>query len=192
MRRVNTRQVLLSFRPSSHSDNYTIIGKFETSKQADKAYEKMRKLIEEADKEGNKLDVDWGSEEASVLSGENEVEFIVYTAGYTEPIEAILEEEGAKSIESFVNMQLLTITVALPPQVNVNLAALLLGHTDAHAISYLNECCGKAEEVTRDGMNLLVWHYRGDGIYNEDEDILYLGDVELHLEEKKQWTVEEE
>ena len=192
METVNTRQVILSFRPSSHSDNYTIVGKFETSKQADKACEKIQELIEETDKRGNKLNVDWGSGDASVSSEKNEVEFTVYTAGYIEPIEAVLEDEGAKRVECFVNLQCLTITVVLPPQVNANLVALLLGHDDAHAIDYLNNHCEKVEEIPRGGVNILIWHYRGDEIYNEDEDILYLGDVEIHLKEKKQWSAEEE
>jgi hypothetical protein len=189
---VNAMQVLLSFRPSSHSDNYTIVGKFETSEQSDQACQKIRKLIEETSMEGSKWDVDWNSEDASVSSWTKEVEVTVYTAGYTEPIEAILRAEGAKTIECFREMQTLTITVALPSRVNANLAALLLGHDDANAMGYLNDYCGKAEETTRDGVNMLVWHYRGDGIYDGDEDTLYLGDVALHLDEKKHWTVEEE
>jgi hypothetical protein len=191
-RREAQTMMQFTFRPSSHSDDYTVIGKFKTEKQAAKACEAIEKLIDNAGRKNCKLDIDWDPEDAYVANDGTEVVFNVYTAGSTDPIEDVMRKNQVEAITLFVDMQNLTIAVALPPHVTADLVALILNHDDACAVKYLNDHCGKAKKITRANKTVLVWHYRGDGIYNEDEDKLYVGDTEINLEEKPQWTVEEE
>jgi GNAT superfamily N-acetyltransferase len=181
------------FRPSSHSTDYSIIGTFKTQKQAAEACAALEKLVEEALKEGYERELDWSPEDAHVSIEGTEVTFSVYTDGDADPAEEIMRKHHAERVEGFEDLQRLTITVALPPKITPNLIALILDPDDARAVKYLNDNCEEATETTHGRVRRIVWHYRGDGIYDEDADALYLGGkTKINLEKKKQWTVEEE
>jgi len=190
--RAVSQKFVIQFRPSSRSSNYSIVAIYKTAEEANKTFKAIKRLLKEieADK-SNKYDVDWSEEDVEVWVEGNKVQFNVDTSGYTDPIENVMRTMTPESISLFEDMQTLDISVTLPVGATGGVVALLTDPEDAKAIDFLNYRCGPANKTVAGNNVTMMWHYSGDGIYNNAEGKLYLGDAVIGLKEKPHWKLAE-
>lgn len=176
------------FRPSSHSENYTIIAAYPSKQQAAKAQKAVEQLLEDMAKKPNNYKVDWSPDEAELLTWDDTVSFRVYTAGYLENVEVILQEKAKPStIKYHTDYQELTISVKLPKNLTLQTASLVLDREQAKAIEWLTNHVGSPKITQDKDSETYVWDYAGDELYREG--YLYL-DYEFAVYEKDNWRVE--
>ncbi len=176
------------FRPSSHSDNYTVIATYRSDRVAEKVKEALLKMLEDMRRNPESYDTDWDPDEAAVWRDGNHVMFEVYTAGYLEDVDALLRKVAKpQSIECYVNYQELTICVSVPKGLSVEAAMLVLDRDEAEAVKWLTENCGKPEIEENEKERILKWFYKGDEIYSEGT--LYLGALQFPVDERENWSV---
>jgi hypothetical protein len=180
--------IRLKFRPSSHSDDFTLLAHYKTSKEADKAGQAIHRLLEDMKQPENSYETDWEPDEATVSVDGNKVTFEVDTAGYLEDVYATLAKTGATNIESFQSYQEFTIQLVVPLKTSIEALPLILKEDDVSLLKWLTETCGQPKIMEEDNQTQIQWVYRGDGIYNESENVLY-GKVELNLNENSLWRI---
>jgi len=183
----------VSFRPSSHSHDYTIVAIYETSEEAKKAKEQVMKLLAEMEKDPNAYLVDWDPEEAEVSLKDNKLFFSVYTAGYLDEAERKIEATGPKKMNTYENYQELTIQITTPKGVTLETAGLILPAEEVSALKWLYTFLGKPtiKPHSDPDKQILEWKYSGDGIYNSLTNTIYLPN-EINLFNRKNWKVIEE
>lgn len=179
------------FRPSSHSDDFTLIATYRNDKAAKRVKDALLKMLKDMEKNPDDYDTDWMPDDAGVASDGEKVYFEVYTAGYLECVEALLNKVAKPlNIEYYRDYQELEISVKVPKGLTPEIAQLVLGREEAEAIKWLTETCGRPEvEDCDDGEHQLFrWSYRGDGIYSDGA--LFIG-FEFPVDEYENWSVEE-
>lgn len=183
---------VFKFRPSSHSEDYTIIATYKNEKAARKVKAALFKMLEDMKKNSNEYDVDWDPEDASVSSAGEKVFFEVYTAGYLDCVEALLEKvaKPVESIECYQNYQELEIWVKVPKGLTPEAAMLVLSKEEGEAVRWLISNCGRPKvEDCGDGKHqIFKWFYRGDEIYYDG--VLQVG-FEFPVDELENWKVYE-
>ena len=180
------RIFLFRFRPSSHSDEWTIVATYPDKRKAEKAYKKLERLLEDMEKNESEYETDWRANDANCWLNGKEVFFTVYTAGYLDDIYSVLEKFNPQKIEEYRDYQELTIKVRIPKGSTIESLALI-DEEEAKALKWLTEKCGKPK-VEEDGDDQLhTFNYKGEGIYFDPE--LHLGPYLINLEEKRNWEV---
>lgn len=179
---------VLKFRPSSHSEDYTIIATYENKSDAENVEEALLKMLGDMKKNMDGYDTDWSPDEAYVSSDGERVIFEVYSAGYLEDVESVLRKV-AKPVEldCYTNYQRLEISVSVPSGVTPESALLILGKKEAEALRWLLKYCGKPQIEDSGKRGVFKWYYEGDGIY--DDGTLYVG-FEFQVERYRNWNVE--
>ena len=182
---------IFRFRPSSHSEDITLIARYADPADADKAYDALKRLLKDMEENIDEYEVDWSSDEAGVeLWDKHTVVFNVYTAGYLEDVEAVLRRfKSLQKIDAYTNYQEVVITVKLPAT-SKEAAALILEPEELNAIRWLEQHCKCEQEKLKDGNLALKFYYAGDQIYDECANTLHLGSGVLDLDEHKNWEVE--
>jgi hypothetical protein len=185
------RVYVFRFRPSSHSDDYTLIATYSSKDEAKRAGRILRKLLEDMKYHPDDYEVDWDPGDVSVSVVGCEVWFQVYTAGYLRDIELALRKATLPSgMECYANFQELKIQVTVPEKLALETTMLVLDKEEAQAIKWLMKHCGKPKiSCKKNGTQTFEWFYRGDGIY--DNGILYLGGLEFDVEGRSNWEVSE-
>jgi hypothetical protein len=181
---------VLKLRPSSHSDDYTIIATYRDKRAARKVGDALERLLGDMKQHTDEYDTDWSPEEASVQVVGERVWFEVYTAGYMDDVESVLRKVAVpKEVECYRNHQELKVRVNVPIGLNMETAALILDKDEAQALKWFREVCGepKVEDCGDGAHQILEWSYEGDEIYCDDT--LYLG-FEFSLEGRDNWTIE--
>ena len=179
---------LFKFRPSSHSSDYTIIARFRTEKEAEEAYQKLERLIEEMDEDdAEAYGLDWSSADASYRLRDKTVYFSVYSSGRLGPVEDALS--NAEDYNVYTNYQELTISVEVPKGLNFESAMLILPREEAEMLKVLRERCEKVEVEEEGDRQFFIFKYRGDGIYDEFDNELLMEDASLKLSDRPNWTV---
>jgi len=180
---------VFKFRPSSHSDDYTVIATYKDRRAAEKVRDALERLLDYARNNEEALDIDWSPDEARVAADGNEVTFRVYTSGYLDDVESVMRTAGSpEDVECYANYQELVVKVRLPQGLTTEAAMLVLDREEADAIKWLNDNCGPPKVTKRGNEDEFEWHYKGNGIYSENDDDLYVG-FEFSLESRRNWEV---
>jgi hypothetical protein len=176
----------IKFRPSSHSDNYTVIATYKDSKTAEKAHEKLRKFVENLPEDAP---VDWGPDEACCSLDGNTVRFDVDTAGDTNDVECILQSEAPTALQVTADYQEVDVSLQVKKSVTIESLPLILSKTEAAAFAHMVRLCGRPAEEMHGDTKILRWTYRGESIYCEDDNTLDVG-FWLELNKHKNWQVD--
>jgi len=181
--------VMFKFRPSSHSDDFTLIATYQTVEDAGKAQAALDKLLKDMEEHPESYDTDWSPEEAQVSAAGNQVTFAVYSAGFLDDVESVVEKTAKpETVNCYTNYQELTITVKLPKGLTPQTAMLVLDKEEAEAIKWLTETIGTPKIAEgADGEQTYEWFYSGDEIYWDG--CLNIG-FEFQVDEKENWAVE--
>jgi len=187
---------VFKFRPSGHSDDYTIFANYRSDVDAIKAKKAVEQLLADIAKNTSKYTLDWSVDEAKLSICGEEVSFSVNTAGYLNEVEAALRKSvEPKSVKCRVNHQELQISVKMPVDLSLQSAMLVLDVDEVKAIAWLIEKVGSpnmsktAKEDDNDGDSgeqVWVWYYAGEGLW--DGDCLYL-DFEFDVSQRSNWKV---
>ena len=190
MRRADHKVYIFKFRPSSHSDDYTIIATYRDAGRAEKVRRALERLLKDMEKHPDDYNVDWSPDEARILLDGEKVWFEVYTAGYLEDVESVIRKVSKpENIECYRYYQELRVRVRVPKGLTAEVALLVLDKEEAEAIRWFRENCGEPKVIDcGDDTQILEWFYSGDGIYGEDEDTLYIG-FEFRIEDHGNWEV---
>jgi hypothetical protein len=175
------------FRPSSHSDDYSLIATFETVETAKRAMAAVGRLLKNMVDSSKGYHADWMPDEARLFRQKEVVTFAVNTAGDLKYPVAALKQWTPKKLEEYINYQELRVTVTLPLGMNAKTAALILGRDDVEMIRWLTKHAGKPQVKTEEKSQTLTWTYKGGGIY-DDANELHL-DYVIPLANHKCWTV---
>jgi hypothetical protein len=181
--------LIFKFRPSNHSEDYTIIATYKDAKTAKKVHSRLRRLLKDMAKHEVDYETDWGPEEANCWVRDEKVGFTVYTAGYLDDVESIMNM-AAKPTEYNVyrDYQVLEIRVKVPKGLGIETAMLILDFEEAEALRRLKQLSSKMEiQEAEDGSRYFVFEYEGDGIY--DDGILYLQGFAFSLDDRENWEV---
>ena len=173
---------LFKFRPSSHSSDYTIVAKYRTREEAEKAYRRLKWMLKHEE-----IDADWSPEDAFYALRDKTVYFSVYSNGRLDPVEDVLSD--AEDYDVYINYQELTISVEVPKGLSFEAAMLVLPREEAEMLRMLREHCEEIEIKEEGGRRLFIFKYRGDEIYDEFDDELFLGGISLKLSDRPNWTV---
>jgi hypothetical protein len=181
---------IFKYRPSSHSEDYTLIAIYKDEKAAEKVKRTLFKLIEDMRKNTNDYEADWAPDDAHISTEGSKVWFEVYTAGYMDDVESVLRKVAEpKEIECYRDYQELTVTVKVPKGLTPEAAMLVLDKEEAEAVKWFKENCGspKTFECGDGEHQTFEWFYRGDNIYSEGA--LYIG-FEFRVDDCENWKVE--
>ena len=186
---ISRATILFKFRPSSHSDDFTIIASYKDDSSAEKVKVALEKLIEYMKENPDALDTDWSPDEACISSCGNEVSFSVYSAGYLDSVESVLQTAATPTdISTYTYYQYLRICVRVPRGLTHDTMTVVLDKEEAEAIRWLLSNCGEPQIGECGDEEEWKWEYKGDGIYN-DESILNVG-FEFDIASRKNWQVE--
>lgn len=182
--------VMFKFRPSSHSEDYTLIATYPNAEDAGKAQAALDKLLKDMEEHPETYETDWSPDEAQVSTAGNQVTLAVYSAGYVDDVESVLSKAvAAEKVECYTNYQELTITVKLPRGLKPETAMLVLEKEESEAIKWLTRAVGSPKMTEgEDGEQMYEWFYSGDEIYWDGN--LNIG-FEFRVDEKENWSVEE-
>lgn len=181
---------MFKFRPSSHSEDYTIIATYKTAEDAGKAQAALDKLFKDMEEHAENYDTDWSPEEAQFSTAGNQVTFEVYSAGSVEDVESTLNEAAnVEKVECYTNYQEITVTVKVPKGLTPQTAMLVLDKEESEAIKWFTRVVG-TPKITEgeDGEQTYEWFYSGDEIYWDGR--LSIG-FEFNVDEKENWSIEE-
>ena len=181
---------MFKFRPSSHSEDYTIIATYKTSEDAGKAQAALDKLFKDMEEHAENYDTDWSPEEAQFSTAGNQVTFEVYSAGSVDDVESTLNEAAnVEKVECYTNYQEITVTVKVPKGLTPQTAMLVLDKEESEAIKWFTRVVG-TPKITEgeDGEQTYEWFYSGDEIYWDGR--LAIG-FEFNVDEKENWSIEE-
>ena len=178
------------FRPSSHSTDYTIVAEYDNELSAKRAYESLKKFLDEFKFSFEAYSVDWIPEEARHSRRGKRVYFKAYTNNvkYLEPIEDLISI-AAKEYDVYKNYQELTITVEVPVGLTFEAATLVLDREEAEVLRALKDECEEVKVEVDGDVQRFVFHYRGDGIYSQFMDELHIHGLSLSLRDKPNWRV---
>ena len=193
MRRKMTKEKLTNifkFRPSSHSEDYTIMATYKTAEDAGRAQVALDKLLKDMEEHAEDYDTDWSPEEAQFSTAGNQLSFEVYSAGSVDDVESVLEEApNVEKVECYTNYQEITVTVKVPKGLTLQTAMLVLDKEESEAIKWFTRVVG-SPKITEgeDGEQTYEWFYSGDEIYWDGR--LSMG-FEFNVDEKENWSIEE-
>jgi hypothetical protein len=179
---------VFKFRPSSHSEDFTLIATYRDEKTAEKVKDALFRMLEDMRKNPEGYDTDWDPDDAGVSHYGGQVTFEVYTAGYLDDVEALLEKVAKpQSVECYQNYQEITIYVEVPKDLSLDAAMLVMDVEEAEAIKWLRKHCGEPEIENNGKSRTFKWSYAGDEIYCDG--IFYFGDFEFSVNERDNWSV---
>jgi len=174
-------RTLIRFRPSSHSDNCTIIARYKTEKEAEWELGKLRRFLKKlrAHKQhaswGTPLDTDWHPSQAGVKLEKKKLKFQVYTDDFVKQVLKVFERSKPKKITVLHEHLEIRITLMTPTKTTLNFLPLMLTLSEAKIVQKLNHLCGLPRCVTRMGKQYFYWYFNG-----EEERI---GDVKSKIED---------
>jgi hypothetical protein len=178
---------IFKFRPSSHSNEYTIVAEYSSKQAARKALRTVKVTIENPDENDER---DWSSDDACAWIKDRAVFVTVYTAGYMDSIRNALGVVNPVSEETYEDYQELLIRVEVPEETNLTEAMLVFDKVEANIARILTEKCGEPETVKENGLTFLQWNYKGDRISDEVDQSICSGGEELKLASYPRWHVE--
>jgi len=155
--------VVVSFRPSSHSSDYSLIGECATVEDAKKLKAKVAKLSKAIAKKD--IEIDWELPETRRIG--NRVIFTAHTDDEcsVDELKALMKTEGS-NVEGYNYYQELKITITTPKGATYDTLPLLLSPQEATLLKALRQH-SKTSELHQTAKNTLIrFEYRGPGIYH--------------------------
>ena len=143
--------LIIKFRPSSHSEDGTIVATFEKREVAKKALEKLDQVLQCAS--------------CSVFKKKVKVKCGDCEYGTLDRATHILVRFGAKSVEEVGSYQELTITVTLPPKVTIETSPLVLDKNTASIIKELVAICPRPKQKMTEKETVYTFKYSGPSIF---------------------------
>ena len=106
MKKVDGKEFcVFKFRPSSHSDDFTIIATYQTVEDTGKATDAVNKILKDMEEHPESYDTDWSPDEAHVSASGNQVNFEVYSAGYIDDVESVVRKAAnPEKVECYSDM----------------------------------------------------------------------------------------
>lgn len=180
------------YRPSSHSNDYTIIATYRCEKDAEKAYAAIQRMLRKMKRNPYAYDVDWDPERVTVYVDGERIFFNIETSGDLDYIESAMRE-AAEPVEvaAYTDYQSLTIRVKVPAGITVESAMLILERDEAETIKRLREICGEPRVIMMGDSQVFEWTYEGDGIFNRFDGVLRLNGFEFSVVDHENWLVED-
>jgi len=161
-------QILVNFRPSSHSEDYTVVADFENEKRAKKVAAKLHTR----------------SVKNQVITRTS----CVYLAD-AEEVERDLEKAGARKTQILNSYQKLLIKIATPEGAQEEVLPLFLSMAMVEVLKILKKVCKKPREEKKGGRTSLVFRYVGERIFYRDErkrGIFFFGGQDFPVDENVQ------
>jgi hypothetical protein len=179
----------MKFRPSSHSDDWTVIGEYSAEAAAVKAEAYLNALL--ARVKNGEVHVDWKADAAQISRRGKHVEFKAHTCGYVDVVESVLSSQPHEKVDSFADYQVVHLEVKIPNGSAKNgylsVLLLILDSRELCVIQYLVFLCGKPTVTANDEHDVLQWRYEGDEIYSKNENALQLNG-KFPLKDHKNWA----
>jgi hypothetical protein len=183
----------LHVRPSSHSEDYTIVAHHKTPELAKEGLTNLerflRKLVRHQTKHewDTPLDTDWHPSMAGLKQDGTKVVFQVYTDGFIKQIVAIMRETKPTKVNVKSGYIAIHMWLTVPKKITMKLLPLMLNKQDAEIVTALMNQCGKPESIVQHRKHFYRWHYQGtdDKISKVRYDILDLIDPPELLPPKK-------
>jgi len=156
-------------RPSGHSTYYTVVGVYDSDKQAKSAVAALKRAIEK-----DNDDRDWSPDDASVSQDGKMAFFSVETDHYVDEIEGIMERYKPTKVQTLEYAQELDITFTFDsPNVLADEIKIIIALQYPSLLKVLNEGLKFEERVLmEDGQTRYTITYYGDEIYDENESTL--------------------
>ena len=163
----------LQFRPSSHSEDYTLVATYTNKAKAMKAYKALKRFLRRAEDDEGVKERDWSLDEAKVYLHNRKVLFSVYTSGCLDQIRAVLNTHHPIDLKEYKDYQEVEIRVKLPPGVTADIANLFLPKDQAVAFGKLKQLC--STKIRRNKRStVFIFRYAGEEIYSEEDGVLCL------------------
>jgi hypothetical protein len=178
----------IKFRPSSHSEDYTLIATYKTKAAAKGAFSGVERLLEDMNTNPSDYNTDWGPESAEVSLKGEQVIFSVYSGGSPDDVEAVMKKFKPAKIREYEGFQEIRVTVKIPLKLTMKSAELVLDKQELQVIKWLKKEVGKPDVEVDGEQQSLIWEYRGNGIFDYNE--ITIPDCELDLDEHPNWKVE--
>jgi len=175
------------FRPSSHSEDVTLVATYTKPEVANKAAQLLEKFLAKVKANPNAYRLDWTPDDVEVFTHENQLHFNVYTAGYLEEVDAIINGLKPKKVGEFIDFQEVEIEVTIPKRLTKKAAPLVLAADESETIKWLKKEVGKPQTETVGEQEKLKWIYSGSGIYYGST--LVINGREFRLDQHQNWRV---
>jgi hypothetical protein len=177
----------IKFRPSSHSDDVTLVATYAKPETANKAAQLLEKFLAEVKANPNAHHLDWGPDDAEAFTHGNRLLFNVYTAGYLDEVDAIINGLKPEKVGEFIDFQEVEIEVTLPKGLTKKVTPLVLTAEEAEVIRWLKKEVGTPQTETVGEQEKLKWTYSGSGIYYGST--LVIDGREFILDQHQNWRV---
>ena len=174
-------EMRIRFRPSSHSDDCTIIARYGTEKAAKQGLDKLRRFLKKLRVHkrhagwNTPLDTDWHPSEAGVTLKKKKLKFQVYTDDFVKQVLKVFERSKPKKITVLHEHLEIRITLMIPTKTTLNFLPLMLTLSEAKIVQELNRLCGLPRCVTRMGKQYFYWYFKGEEAK--------IGDVRSNIED---------
>jgi len=178
----------MKFRPSSHSEDYTLIATYKTKAAAKGAFSGVERLLEDMNTNPDDYNTDWSPESAEVSLKAGQVIFSVYSGGSPEDVEAVMKKFKPAKLKEYEGFQEVRVTVKIPLKLTMKSAELVLDKQELQVIKWLKKEVGKPEVEVDGEQQSLIWEYRGNGIFDYNE--ITIPNCELDLDGHPNWKVE--
>jgi hypothetical protein len=160
--------VVIPFRPSSHSSDYSLIGECATVEDAKELKTKVAKRAKTMAKQD--VEIDWELPETRRIG-----ERVIFTAHTddectVDELRALMKTEGS-NVEGHNYYQELKITITAPKGATYNTLPLLLSSQEATFLKVLRQHSRTSELHQTAKKTLIRLEYRGSGIYNYEKRI---------------------
>jgi len=158
----------IRFRPSSHSDDCTIIARYKTKEEAKRGLDKLKRFLKKlrAHKRhagwNTSLDTDWHPSEAGVTLKKKKLKFQVYTDDFVKQVLKVFERSKPKKITVLHEHLEIRISLMIPTKTTLNFLPLMLTLSEAKIVRELNHLCGLPRCVTRMGKQYFYWYFNGE------------------------------
>jgi len=189
--------MIVKCRPSSHSDDYTIIARYATPKQAERAFSGLQRFLIKLQNHkqtagwNTSLDTDWHPAEAGINLQKNEVKFQVNTDGFLKQVALTLKRFKPKKIRSIEDHIEVRFSLKTPRGATVATLPFTLPDKDVQLVRKLVKMCGEPAIRNEGRKQFFDWKFVGQAakICEEKEDI----ETESRKMEKKgrhyRWSV---
>jgi hypothetical protein len=171
----------IRFRPSSHSEDVSLVATYNNVKTAKKVAGRLKRFVADCKNNPKKYDLDWSADEAQISATKNKVNFYVYTAGYLEEVEAII---AAENPVDYLDYQGIDVTVTLPKALTTATMALVLTPEEVEMLKWLKLILGRPKVKSNGKILMLNWHYHGNEIKNNP---LNIGGKKFKLDKHPNW-----
>jgi len=188
-------KITVSFRPSSHSADLTIVATYKSMEEAREIEKKLIRLVDDAKNDASDaFNLEFDPTETYVGRTRNRVYLDTNTDDNLPKTQSFIKENSnPQTVEAIPDYQELRIYVKVAKNLIVQntigpALALVLDGPEVKLMEWLMKNCGEPQTMRNNDrtQTVLKWHYRGEAIYMEDENSL----LDVNLDKKDNWEVQ--